>query len=398
MRTGKTDKKTRDKSVKKTRSGAKEKAKTVLLPTVTVGTIMFYIALCALIAAGVIATLSLQPRLEKWLADYEQQHKMYEPKNQKQLIFDEYFADPDIDRIIELSENKPVYNAPDTYEDAVERFASKIKGKKMTFGYLAGADQKVLTVKADGVTVGLLYIKEKDEKTKYGQPVYEFDKLNMFFEQPLVTVNVRLPEKYTAYADGVEIAEQFVTTSGIKDDERDEVPEGAFLFTYKVCTLTGLFEKPEITVKDMSGNDVALLYDEEKNLYSCRYEYSEELSGQFSTFVKNATKWYSIYMQNDGAFGDVKGYIDPDTELYEDIRLNPGLFVIEHDKARVENEEVSEFFDYGDGVFSCRVTLDHILIKRGREDYVDHVDITWYLHKVGDDYKIYYMQSHGDKF
>ena len=397
-------KKNRTESVKqkrtgtKTVSGSKSKAKTVLLPTITVGTVMFYIALCALIAAGLIAVLSLQPRLEEWLADYELQHEMYEPKNQKQRIFDEYFADPDIDRIIELSEEKPEYNAPDTYEDAVERFASKIQGKTMTFGYLAGADQKVLTVKADGVTVGQLYIKEKEEKTKYGQPIYEFDKLNMFFDKPLETVNVMLPEKFTAYANGVEIAEQFVTASGIKDDEREEVPEGAFFFTYKVCTLTGLFEKPEITVRNMNGEDVALSYDEEKNLYSCKYEYSSELEEQYADLVKYFTKLYAIYTQDDGSFGDIKGYLDAESELYEDIRTIPRSFVIEHDKARVENEQASEFFDYGNGVFSCRVTLDHILIKSGREDYLDRVDNTWYLHKVGEDYKIFYMESHGDKF
>ena len=99
-------------------------------------------------------------------------------------------------------------------------------------------------------------------------------------------------------------------------------------------------------------------------------------------------------MQNDGSFGDVKKYFDPDSVLYEDIRLNPGSFVWEHDGYRVENITASEFFDYGGGVFSCRVTLDHILIKNGKENYTDRVDITWYLHEVGEEYKIFYMQSH----
>ena len=183
--------------------------------------------------------------------------------------------------------------------------------------------------------------------------------------------------------------------SGIKDDERDSVPEGAFLFTYKVCSMTGLYQTPKIKVTDDKGNEVQLDYDEEKNLFSCKYEYSEELKEQYSEFVIEAMTKYATWMQNDydSDFYRIKPYFDQNTQLYEDIRLNPRLFVWEHDGYKFENVETSEFFDYG-GVISCRVKFDHILTKRGKEDYVDKNDHTVYLREVDGEYKIFYMVSH----
>jgi hypothetical protein len=357
--------------------------------------LLFYIALCMIIAAGLIAILALQKPVKEWLADFENTYETYKPKNQIQRIFDEYFAEPDVEELIALAEEKPEYNAPDTYEDAVERYAAKLRGKTMTYGYLAGTDQKVINVKADGALVARFFVREKEEKNKYDQPIYELDKIILFYEKPLDSINIMLPERYRAYADGVEISDEYVTASGIKDDERDSVPEGAFLFTYKVCSMTGLYQTPKIKVTDDKGNEVQLDYDEEKNLFSCKYEYSEELKEQYSEFVIEAMTKYATWMQNDydSDFYRIKPYFDQNTQLYEDIRLNPRLFVWEHDGYKFENVETSEFFDYG-GVISCRVKFDHILTKRGKENYVDKNDHTVYLREVDGEYKIFYMVSH----
>lgn len=362
--------------------------------------LLFYIALCIIIAAGIIAVISIQKPVREWLAEFESTYETYKPKNQIQRIFDEYFAKPDLDKLLSMSEDKPEYNAPDTYEDAIKRYADKISGKTMTYGYLVGTDQKVINVKADGVVVARFSVRETDTKEynitvfKLSQPVYELDKINLFFDKPKEAVSVKLPERYTAYADGVELTEEYVTAKGIKEDERDTVPDGAFLFVYKVCSISGLFDKPSITVKDEKGNEVPLKYDEEKNLYSYTYEYSEELKQEYSDFAIKAMTHYAIWTQNDydADFSRVKPYFDQNTQLYEDIRLNPRLFVMDHDGYKVENAEASEFFDYGE-VISCRVKFDHILTKKGREDYVDKNDHTVYMRKVDGEYKIFYMVS-----
>ena len=380
----------------KVRKNGGEKKKTFRIRWTTV---LFYVALCVIIAVGMITVISLQKPVEKFLRNFEQSYETYKPKNQIQRIFDEYFAEPDIEELIALSGCTPEYNAPETYEDAVEKYAAKLRGKTMSYGYLAGMDQKVLNVKADGAVVACFSVKEVETKEynvltfKFSQPVYELDKIELFIEKPVQTANVLLPERYKAYANGMLLNDDYTTSSGIKDDNRESVPDGAYLFTYKVCTVTGLYDKPEITVKDEDGKDVLLSYDEEKNLYSYKYGYSEELKERYSDFVIEAMTHYAVYMQADKPFSYAKPYFDPDSQLYVDIYKNPDSFVWEHDGYRVENQKADEFFDYG-GVISCRVTFDHILNKNGKEDYVDKNDHTVYMHKVDGEYKIFYMESH----
>ena len=65
----------------------------------------------------------------------------------------------------------------------------------------------------------------------------------------------------------------------------------------------------------------------------------------------------------------------------------------EHDGYFFENEQTSEFFDYGEAI-SCRVGFDHHLTKKGKEDYIDKCDYTLYLHMKDGEYKIYYMVTH----
>lgn len=351
--------------------------------------VLFYITLAVIIAAGIIAVLALQKPVREWLADYE----AAQPKYEVQRIFERYFESPDAAELIAVSGDKPAFKAPDTFDDAVKRYAESIEGKKMTFGYVAGSDRKKVNVKADGKRVARFSIKEKEEKSKYGRTLYELDGIDLFFEEPNEYVSVALPQTFTAYAGGMELTDEYLISSDVKDDPRDFVPEGAFFFTYKAYMVTGLYNMPEITVKDRDGNDVPLQYDEEQRLYSCRYEYSEELKQQYSDYVLEAMKHYAIYIQDDARFKTVAGYLDPDTDLYRNIYENPGSFVWEHDGYFFENEQTSDFFDYG-GVISCNVKFDHHLTKKGRDDYVDKCDYTLYLHLKDGEYKIYYMLTH----
>ncbi|MBP5208236.1 MAG: hypothetical protein J6330_07245 [Clostridia bacterium] len=348
--------------------------------------LLFYIALCVIIAAGLIAVLLLQKPVREWLAEYEES----QPKYEVQRIFEQYFEHPDAATLINLYGVGPEYKEPDTYEGAVRHFAQRLQGKQMSYGYVAGTERMVVNVRADGERIARFSIKPKDGKSERGMVFYELDKVTLYYDEPTDYVSVILPERFTAYAGSLQLGDEQLTSSGVKDDTRDTVPEGAFLFTYKAYMLTGLYDQPMISVKDMNGDEVALEYDAEKKLYSCRYEYSEQLKEEYSGYVLEAMKRYAIYMQDDARFKTVQDYLDPETDLYQNIYDNPNSFVWEHDGYFFENEAASEFFDYGK-VMSCRVSFDHHLTKKGREDYVDHCEFTIYLHKIDGVYKIYEM-------
>ncbi|MBQ1847497.1 MAG: hypothetical protein II135_05780 [Clostridia bacterium] len=348
--------------------------------------LFFYVGLVAVVAVAILGIIKLQEPVTDWLSDYENSMSKYKV----QEIFDEYFKDPDAEKLISMCEKKPEYNAPDTFETAVDRFELRFKGKEISYGYAAGTERKKIIVKADGVKFATFSIKEKEERSKYGRTLYELDGIDLFYDQPTESGKVKVPFSYTVYANGMELDETYLIEENIKEDPRDYVPDGAYFFTYKRYEIGGLYGKPVFTAKDGSGVEVPLSFDITTGEYGCRFEYSEELKDRYGEYVTEAMHGYAVYMQNDARFKTIKQYFDPDSELYQNIYENPGSFVWEHDGYRFGETELSEFFDYG-GVISCRIAFDHILEKKKSEDYIDRIDLTVYLHECGGEYKIFYM-------
>lgn len=349
--------------------------------------LLFYITIIIITAIALLFIIGTEKNISDLLYDYEYSQAKYKVED----IFNEYFSKPDAQYLISLTD-APSFNAPDTLQTATDKFKSKFENAEITYSYVAGSDRKIINVKANGEKFARFSIKPSDEKSKYGFSLYELDKITLYYDTPAESAVVKIPFFCTAYADGMELTDEYLKEDNIIEDSRVDIPEGAYLFTYKRYSVSGLYNKPLITVKDGEGNEKSLSYDEEKDEYYYSYEYSEALQAEYGDYVIAAIKAYSAYMQNDSRFRDVRDYFDSTTQLYQGIYENPGSFVWEHDGYRFENESASRFYDYG-GVISCRVKIDHILEKENREDYTDVVDLILYLRVVDGVYKIYHMTS-----
>ena len=99
-------------------------------------------------------------------------------------------------------------------------------------------------------------------------------------------------------------------------------------------------------------------------------------------------------MQSDGRFSAFSQYFDPDSTLYTQIKNAEIYFVWPHDGYSIEDVNVRDFYAYDDNTFSCRVSLTHVLHKKGSEDYRDYIDMTFYLRNVNGSYLIYDRENH----
>ena len=63
------------------------------------------------------------------------------------------------------------------------------------------------------------------------------------------------------------------------------------------------------------------------------------------------------------------------------------------DRYEIKDEKASDFIRYDENTFSCRVTLTHILYRRGMDDYIDHIDITFYARQNDGVILIYDMDN-----
>ncbi|MBQ5649873.1 MAG: hypothetical protein IIV03_07015, partial [Clostridia bacterium] len=149
------------------------------------------------------------------------------------------------------------------------------------------------------------------------------------------------------------------------------------------------FGKPEISVTDKDGKVTECVYIEDGNYWSAGFLYDAALEAQFSDYVINAIEKYAAYMQMDGARADFIDYYDTDSELWQNIITTENYFVWEHEGYTFKDKKASEFYRYDENVFSCRVSMTHLLHRYGWEDYVDYIDMTIFLRNVNGKYVIF---------
>jgi len=99
-------------------------------------------------------------------------------------------------------------------------------------------------------------------------------------------------------------------------------------------------------------------------------------------------------MQMDGARADFIDYYDTDSDLWKNIISTENYFVLDHNSYSFKDQKATEFYRYNDDVFSCRVSMTHLLHRWAREDYVDYIDMTLFLRNVNGKYLIFDSFAH----
>ena len=167
------------------------------------------------------------------------------------------------------------------------------------------------------------------------------------------------------------------------------MPDGVRGVYYSKYVIEGLITDPSILVKASDGKQTELRYDETDEVWKAEYLPDVSLVDELGAYVTEAAEKYAVYTQGDCGFGAIKGYYDPNSPLYTNIRTLENMFVIDHSSWSFENEKISEFYRYDDSTVSCRVSFVHILHKPGAEDFRDYIDMTLYLKDVNGKYLIY---------
>lgn len=371
---------------KKKQSGKKKKRKKKH-GAARYAVVFYYAALGVVAAAVIIAMQYVNKELVKYLDDYETSL----PKYEVQRIFDTYFASPDFDSLLETTGYE--LGEYDKKEDIVNLLKEKTDGKEISWVYVAGTDKTKINVKAGGEKFASFTVVKQEYPDEYGIYKYSLGEIKLFYSAEY-EVNVLVPFDCMVTINGMQVGEEYVTEKDITDDERLNIPEGTYKLTYIRYAVKELMAVPNVEIKDADGNTVNAAYDEEKNEYSATFEYSEELKTQYEAYILEGMKLYARRMQADAEFSQCKKYFEADTDLYKQIKANPGSFVWEHDGYRFEDEYTGEYYAYSDTVFRCHVKFNHILEKKWLEDHPDLVDMYVYL-RLGDDgvYRIFAMET-----
>lgn len=344
---------------------------------------VFYIFLLVLVVLTLILTECGKSYLTDVLKEYEDSQYKYVAEG----VLESHFNSGDGETLYELFSSQ--LSKMETPQGVAAYFDELTGGDEFTLQSTStGLDEKIeYAVKCNDKRFATLTLDKSGETTENGFDLYELKsaKLN---EKLLIERSIMLPVGYTLTVNGNVAGEEYSAGDIITTAYGDEIPGDLHSIQYTTYVFPNLLNEPVFEVKSPAGNaaEVTLL---ESGVYCAELVFDKTISAELAEYVIDATEAYACYLQKDAAFGAVAKYLDKSSTLYDSIRTSPNWMVIDHNSYSFEDAEVSEYYEYNDTAFACRVTLTHVLKYRGLQDYRDYIDITWYLTEKDGKYLIY---------
>lgn len=346
----------------------------------------FYTILALLLLIGIIAVAYGLTLLNRWMADYEAS----QPKYVAERMFREYFADPDYAELLRLTGGQ--HSEFETYDDLVRYVSDQIGSGETEYrgvtGDLSGETLKYV-VSAGDVRFAQFTVVKSDEVTEFGNPIYSYGDIQLFYMTDTVSVTVTAPAGATVYINGIALDSGDLVSSA-ETESCLHMPDGVTGLVMNTYTVSGLLYDPEVEVTDRDGIACELTRGED-GAYTAAVNYSEELKNEYADMIIDFTEKYAAYTAANLRFSAFSARLDKSSELYEQIRTLATNTVFANDGYKFVNQTAEEFYMYDEGVFSCHVKLTQILWRANRDDYYVYVDIVFYLHEINGEYLIYSM-------
>ncbi len=341
----------------------------------------FKIYIGVLIFCGVLLIAAVIV-LNALLRDFESA----QPKYVAEEVFAQYFTEDTGAIVRTIKSTATEFESEEMLKEYVD---GAMSGGSLTYNEISNGLEagKKYVVKSGGKSVFNFTLDLLDERSSFGFKKYKFGEIQT--PSGKVSVKCAVPEGYSLYLNGVRVGPDYLTGEHRNIDNFEYLPDDIAAPKEAIYEIRGLFCEPEVTADNGKGKEARIEYLDDEGLFEVGLVYDEELEAEFTDYVIEAAEAYAAYMQNDSYFRAAAKYLDPSSEIYELTRTTVTGFVIDHNGYSFENESASEFTRYDDNTFSCRVKLKHLLHKRGSDDYVEYLDLTLFLRRVGDDWLIF---------
>ena len=352
-----------------------------------IGGVIFYTLYFLFIAIFCLGTFLGLNYLEGWLEDYE----AAQPTAKSDEVFHQLFDNPDWANLYSLA------GIQDSAYEGKDAFAAymneKVAGTPLTYVETSNglSEDKKYYVKLNDERIASFTLTNKAEK-KTDIPDWELGTVSLSFDR----ANGYLIQKvdgHTAYVNGVALDDSFVIQI-TSSSAADYLPVGTTGAKTDVLSITGLMMKPTVTVKDQTGADMPVSYDEEKGMFVEQTE-SNTITEEEQTAVTGALKAYGEFMINaSGARASLAKYYDTSADAYKDIlKIGSELWMNKDNGHRFTAESVTDYCKYSDELFSARghVTMNVTLKDGNTRDY--ELDMALFFRKSNGAWKCYGMTN-----
>lgn len=360
----------------------------------------FYTILLSLLVIGIIVVAIALSQLRRWLEDYESSL----PKYAAEKIFNEYFANPDIEAFIK--EKDYSVSPAEDFEDLLKYVTDQVGTGEITYNETVGSvdgESFKYAVSAGDRRFAQFTVVNSGERTELGNPIYVLGEYEFFYViEETHSVKVVAPSDATVTVNGFALDEGYVTK--VEETEscahmpskifhNDDTAQGIKYSTYVIDGL--LYPTDDVKVTDKYG-DECKVEQKEDGSFSATVNYNKSIESQYSERALTFAKGYAKYAQGCGKFAEFRDVMDSNSSIYVKVQTLQNQFVHTHDSCEFTDEKTSEFYEYAPGVFSCRVSFTWHAHRENAPEAYEYIDMTLYFHEVEGEYVLYDMLTHSD--
>lgn len=323
----------------------------------TKGTIAFRAIYFSLTGLAVVAIAIGLVVFNSFLADFENTL----PEKEAQKFIDDMGAESSelIYSSSEFATNE--FERTDAFKNYYQQFLmgnySFVKASKDSTD-----ESPVYKIKSGDNEIARITLRQTEEKSQFGFPLYELEKVSCNEPQTL-SVTVTVPNTATVYANGLIVGSSYITGNTEPEKHLDYFlsyisdEDKPYFSTY---TIDGFLLEPEISVKDADGNEIPV---DENGEYSTGGTKEDVVSA----IALDASITYSEFIFNDSDDQSVIDCLSNDSPMIEAIADYQQVYDTWHSDYDIENKNVSDTYFYGDDCAYVSVSYDYIIYADGEE-------------------------------
>lgn len=351
------------------------------------GTVVFYTLYFLFIALFCGATFLGLKWLDGWLVRYE----AAQPTAKCQEVFDQLFANPDWDKLYDLSGQQP------TQYEGKEAFVAYMSQKYADPSQLSYAETSA------GISTDKKYIlRYGEEKIGYftlsgGGDITDIPEWELGEVALYVTRNesfrITLVDGHTAYVNGTALTEDHVIQIA-STKVTEYLPVGVTSPRTCVQEITGLLVKPDVVVKNSTGTEATVTYDEDTRMFTEQTE-ANTISSDLQEVALTTGEVYGKYLIRAVSADMLASKFNRSSAIFNAITSLEWLRTPR--SYTITNESVSEYARYSEDVFSARVKLDvNTVSNTDGSEKTFNVDSTFFFNKGSDGKWTCYNMTNSD--
>lgn len=316
-----------------------------------VGSVVFYSLYFLFIAVFCIGVFLGRGYLINWLEDFQ----AGQPTTKCAEVFQQNFADPDWAALYTK------IGAQDTPFEGVDAFVAYMDAKvgdteltcMETSAGLSGDKKYFINMGEEHI--GYFTLVSKGESAD-GIPSWDLGEIVLYYERT-EGITVQKMAGYTAYVNGVALDSTY-TVATIYTVAEAYLPDDVLGLRLDTQAVDGFLMEPEVTVVDPEGNQVAVTYDAENDIYIAEIPASptNTISEEEEARVIKAAETYALYMIEKATQGQLLSYFDRESNVFRSI-YGMDMWMQNCSNYELKDQTVTDYYRYTDTLFSARVSL-----------------------------------------